>query len=49
MSDLNMPGHADGVQGDDPVRDEDLEYQSQFGEDPGDLTGEIARTPIPPD
>ena len=49
MSDLNLPGQDDGVQGDDVERDEDLEFQSQFGEDPGDLTGEIARTPIAPD
>ena len=42
-----MPGHADGVQGDDPNRDEDLEYQSQFGEDPG--VPSIGRTPPPPD
>lgn len=39
-----MPGQADGVQGDDPGRDDDLEYQSQLGEDPG-----VARTPPPPD
>jgi hypothetical protein len=49
MSDLNLPGHADGVQGDDAGRDEDVEFQSQFGEDPGDVTGGIARTPVPPD
>jgi hypothetical protein len=45
MSDLNMPGHPDGVQGDDPERDDDLEFQSQFGEDPGVPMS----TPPPPD
>lgn len=49
MSDLNLPGRADGVQGDDPGREEDLEYQAQFGEDPGDLTGGTSTTAVPPD
>ena len=39
-----MPGEADGIQGDDPGRDEDLEFQAGMGEDPG-----IATTPPPPD
>jgi hypothetical protein len=44
MSDLNMPGVADGVQSDDPDRDDDLEVQSQMGEDPG-----VSFVPPPPD
>ena len=44
-----MPGETDGVQGDDPQPDDELDFQPQFGEDAGDLSGGIARTPIPPD
>jgi hypothetical protein len=42
MSDLNRPGHEDGVQGDEPVHDDDGRP-----EDGGDTAAPT--TPPPPD
>ncbi len=52
MSDLNLPGTEDGVQGDATTdsgeHDREAEVQVQIGEDPGDVSFGTGRTPPPP-